>query len=193
MFSGIITNIGTVEKRSKSTFVFGVNRQFLDRIKQGTSVSINGVCLTVTQKEEDTTFSVEVMPETQRKTMLGKLKKKDIVNLELPVTPKTFLSGHIVEGHIDTTGTVSSIKPEGNSRILTVKIPPEFTRYVVPKGSIAINGISLTVIDVKDGFLTVGIIPYTFTHTMLKKVGVGESVNIEVDVLAKYIEKLLKY
>lgn len=130
------------------------------------------------------------MPETAKRTMLGRLKIGDLVNLELPVSLTQLLSGHLVHGHVDGVGTIKKIQKEGNSRLLTITISRDLNKYIVEKGSIAVNGISLTVINVGLDF-TVGIIPYTWQHTMLKQTKLGDSVNIEVDILAKYLEKIL--
>ena len=112
--------------------------------------------------------------------------------MELPVTPQTFLSGHIVQGHVDGIGTLVDIKQQKNSRLLTVKIPLELNKYIVEKGSIAVNGISLTVISIEETYFTVGIIPYTWEYTMLHCIKIGDAMNIELDILGKYIEKLFR-
>lgn len=192
MFTGIITHIGKLNKRNHSICTFVADQSFCKKLKKGTSVSINGVCLTVFDKPKDDAFCVEIMPQTLKKTMLEKLEDDDLVNLELPTTTKTLFSGHIVTGHIDGVGVIKEVKVDGNSRVLTITMPQNLGRYVVEKGSIAINGISLTVIDVAPTYFTVGIIPYTWEHTMLPKIRVGDSVNIEVDTIAKYVEKLLE-
>ncbi|MDO8577171.1 MAG: riboflavin synthase [Candidatus Daviesbacteria bacterium] len=191
MFTGIISHLGKLNKKEGSVFIFDAGRNFCKKIKKGMSIAINGVCLTALNKPIGNYFSVEVMPETLNKTMLGQLKKGNPVNLELPVTPQTYLSGHIVEGHIDGVSKLLDIKLKGNSRILKFSASP-FTKYIVPKGSIAINGISLTVIEARKDYFTVGIIPFTWDNTMLKLIKTGDLVNIEVDILAKYLEKLIK-
>lgn len=192
MFTGIITHFGKVVKKENTVFTFSADASLIKHLEAGTSISVNGICLTVLEKPATDDFSVEVMPETQQKTNMSTLKEGDIVNVELPATPQTFLSGHIVQGHVDTTAEILDIKPEGNSHLFTFAINPEFTKYIIEKGSIAINGISLTVIAVNNDLFTVGIIPHTFKNTMLHKTQKGDLVNIEVDVLAKYIEKLTK-
>ena len=184
--------MGKLNKRNNSIFTFTTKQSFCKKLKKGTSVSINGVCLTVFEKPKDDAFSVEVMPQTFKKTMLKKLEIDNVVNLELPTTAKTLFSGHIVSGHIDGVGVIKEVKVDGNSRMLTITMPQDLGRYVVGKGSIAINGISLTVIDVAPAYFTVGIIPYTWKHTMLHQIEVGDSLNIEVDMIAKYLEKLLR-
>jgi len=131
------------------------------------------------------------MPETIKKTILGSLQKNELVNLELPMTPESFFAGHIVQGHIDDTGVVADIAPEGNSRLMKITVLPEVGKYIVEKGSIALNGISLTVIKAGKTYFTVGIIPHTWTNTMLQKIKTGDMVNIETDILAKYIKKLI--
>lgn len=192
MFTGIITHIGKLVKKDASVFSFAADHSLIRQLEKGTSISVNGVCLTVLEKPVKDEFSVEIMPETEQKTMLQALKENDIVNLELPATITTFLSGHIVQGHVDTTAEILDIKKDGNSHLITFKIKPEFTKYIIEKGSITINGISLTIIDITDKQFSVGIIPYTWEHTMLHKTQQGDLVNIEVDVLAKYIEKLTR-
>lgn len=191
MFSGIITDLGKLVKKEDSTMTFQAEKTFCKNLTLGTSIAVNGVCLTVDEKNQDT-FSSNVMPETFKKTTLGNLQMGALVNLELPVTPETLLSGHIVQGHVDGVGKISAIEEEGNSKILTITIPRELSRYIVTKGSIAVNGISLTVIEAENDYCTVGIIPYTGKHTMLYTIKKGESVNIETDILGKYIEKLLE-
>lgn len=193
MFTGIIKHPGKLKKKEKdnTTFTFTTAKVFHKRIYEGVSVAINGACLTVTKKDKNS-FSVGVIPETLQKTMLGKLKLRDLVNLELPTTPETFLSGHIIQGHIDGIGRVKKLKKDGNSRLITVQVNPSLIRYIVAKGSIAINGVSLTVISATKNSFTVGIIPYTLQHTMFFTLKKGDSVNIEVDILAKYVENLLK-
>lgn len=190
MFTGIIEYLGILTKKEGSKFTFKTPPTFCSQLHPGVSVAINGVCLTTVAKASDT-FSTEVIPETLKKTMLGKLKKDGLVNLELPVTPKTFLSGHIVQGHIDGLGQVINITENENGKIIKLSYPNSLDKYLVEKGSIAINGISLTIISVSRGLLTIGIIPYTFNHTMMQQLEKNDLVNIEVDVLAKYVEKIL--
>lgn len=191
MFTGIITHTGKLKKVENSKFAFETNRSFSQKIDIGSSVAINGVCLTIINKTKDNFFSVEIMPETARRTMFGRLKINSLVNLELPVTATQLLSGHIVQGHIDGLGVVKKIKKEGNSRLLTINTPQKLRKYIVEKGLITVNGISLTVIEPQSDYFTVGIIPFTWRQTMLKDIKVGELVNMEVDILAKYVEKLL--
>jgi riboflavin synthase len=190
MFTGIISHLGKVKEKDGSLFTFRVSNEFARKLENGTSVSINGACLTVTAVEGQT-FSVDVMPESEKRTMLTFLKRNDLVNLELPATPETVLSGHIVQGHVDGTGEVLAIEEEGISKLLTISVPEELRKYIVEKGSIAINGISLTVISIDDKQFTVGIIPFTWENTMMHTVNSGDVVNIETDVFAKYIEKML--
>lgn len=191
MFTGIITHTGKLEKKEGSVFTFFASSDVLKKLKKGESISVNGCCLTVTDMSVNT-FSTDVMQETEKKTMLGLLKKGDVVNFELPATPTSFLSGHIVQGHIDGVGKIETIKEEGNSRLLTIFVPKDLRRYIVEKGSIAVNGISLTVIKEEKDYFTVGIIPHTWENTMLINIKVGDLVNIETDIMAKYIEKLWK-
>ena len=191
MFTGIITNLGRLTKREGTYVVFTTDKSFLQRLSTGTSVAVNGVCLTVLEKPKANFFVVEVMPETEKKTNIGYLKENDIVNLELPATPATFLSGHVVQGHVDGISEILSITQEGNSRVFTFSLANKLHKYLVEKGSITINGISLTVISVTSDSFTVGIIPHTWEATMLHTAKVHDKVNVEVDVLAKYIEKLL--
>lgn len=190
MFTGIINNLGKLEKRDGFIFVFSASSQLCKKLTKGASIAVNGICLTVLRKTRNG-FSVEVMPETLSRTMLINLKKDDIVNLELPVTPKTFLSGHIIQGHIDGVARVVRAVKDKNGKIIEFSVPINLSRYIVEKGSIAINGISLTVIDTKKDFFTVGIVPFTWNNTMLHTLNLGDLVNIEVDILAKYIEKLI--
>ena len=192
MFTGIITHLGKLAKKEGSVFTFNAGQDFCKKIKKGTSIAVNGVCLTILNKPFGNHFSIEVMPETLDKTILGNLRIDNLVNLELPVTPETFLSGHIVQGHVDGVSKLLEVKNKGNSRILKFSTPPAFIKYIVPKGSIAINGISLTVIESKKDCFTVGIIPHTWENTMLKTTKPGYWINIEVDILAKYLERLLK-
>lgn len=190
MFTGIITNLGKLKSKRDAAFAFEASPSFCRKISKGTSIAVNGACLTVIEKNYDT-FAVEIMPETQNRTMLGKLRTNDLVNLELPATAETFLSGHIVQGHIDGVGVIKKIVPQGNSKILSISIPKPLAKYIADKGSVAVNGISLTIISTKLNYFTVGIIPYTWEQTMLHQIKIGNRVNIEVDILAKYLEKLL--
>lgn len=192
MFTGIITNLGKLTNKDGSVFTFNTSLTFCKKINIGTSVAVNGVCLTALKKSTKNSFSVEIMPETLSKTMLRYLKFNDLVNLELPTTPTTMLSGHIVQGHIDGIAKLTNITKQGNSYILKFVLPANLTKYVTEKGSIALNGISLTVIEAKKKYFTAGIIPYTWDNTMLKTIKIGDSTNIETDILAKYVEKFLK-
>jgi riboflavin synthase len=155
----------------------------------GDSVAVNGVCLTAVDPGPDG-FRADVMAETLRRSSLGPLGQGDQVNLELPLRASDRLGGHIVQGHVDGTGTVESTTDEGFARIVRIAAGPEVLRYVVDKGSIAIDGVSLTVASVDDAGFTVSLIPETLERTTLGGAASGRVVNLEVDVLAKYVEKL---
>lgn len=191
MFTGIVTHLGKLRQKDNAQYTFAAGKSFVNKLEQGTSVSVNGVCLSVCEEPTENTFTVEIMPETSMKTMLKDLSIGDIVNLEHPMLAKDMFGGHIVQGHVDCVGTLKSITPEGNSKILKIAVPKEISKYIVAKGAICVNGISLTVIDAGKDFFTVGIIPYTWEQTMLSEVKEGEGLNIEVDVLAKYMERLI--
>lgn len=190
MFTGIIENLGTVVSKTESQLEIKASGNFMQKISEGLSISINGICLTIISFNEES-FLVDFMPETEKKTNINSLQPNDQVNIELPVTPKTFLSGHIVQGHVDGIGILKQIQEKGNSRILKISVPENTSKYLVQKGSVALNGISLTVIDIVDNFLIVGIIPMTWGKTMLNNIKEGDQINIEVDILAKYIERLI--
>lgn len=192
MFTGIITHQAVLHKRSDTLFIFETLQSFVAKLSLGTSIAVNGVCLTVSDLPGKNLFSVESMPETEKKTNLQSLRVNELVNIELPATPETFLSGHIVQGHVDGVSEILAIKPDGNSYVFTFSLPAGLSRYIVEKGSIAVNGISLTVIRVTKDTFTVGSIPHTWKHTMLHAAKTGEYVNLEVDVFAKYIERLMK-
>ncbi|MDD5415642.1 MAG: riboflavin synthase [Candidatus Daviesbacteria bacterium] len=189
MFTGIITHLGKLKKKAGATFIFAADLNFCKKIRNGTSVSVNGVCLTVSKKTPRM-FSVEIMPETLNKTMLENLKTDDLVNLELPLTPADFISGHIVQGHADGIAKLTNIAKQGISHILKFSVPRKLSRYMVRKGSVAVNGISLTIAEGGKNYFTVGIIPYTWTNTMLHTIKKNDFVNIEVDILAKYVKRL---
>ncbi|MBI2074644.1 MAG: riboflavin synthase [Candidatus Levybacteria bacterium] len=192
MFTGIINNLGELNKKENNIFSFYADESFCRKLKTGESVAVNGVCLTVYAMPTKQSFSVEIMPETKKRTMLDNLKVNNLVNLELPATLSTFLSGHLVQGHVDGVGRVEKIEKVENSRLLKIQISKEITQYIVEKGSIAVNGISLTVVDAAFDYFTVSIIPFTWENTMLHTINMGDLINIEVDVLAKYVEKIYK-
>lgn len=191
MFTGIITNLGRVVNKTKTSLIIKTDKDFLTRLEKGTSVAIDGICLTVVTYNKNS-FEVNVMPETINRTNIQYLQSGNLVNLELPATANSFLSGHFVAGHIDGTAKLRKITQEGNSRILKLSIPTLLSKYIVEKGSIAVNGISLTVIEAAKNYFTVGIIPHTWAKTVLHTMKIGDFANVEVDILAKYIEKLLK-
>ena len=190
MFTGIITHTGTVADKTRNTLAIRAGRDVLRVLKKGGSIAVDGTCLTVTAKNANS-FSTDVMAETLKRTNLSSLTAKCVVNLELPATPKTFLSGHIVQGHVDAVGIVKEIKKDGNQFTLSISVPKRISRYIVPKGSITINGVSLTVIETRATGFTVGIIPHTWKSTMFHTLALKSPVNIEVDVLAKYVERLI--
>ncbi len=192
MFTGIITNTGICVQNNHKNISIKTEEKIISRLKTGSSVAVSGVCLTVTKIIGKTKFAADVMPETLAKTTLKTTKPQTLVNLELPATPTSFLAGHIVQGHIDEVGKLEKIGKSDNSQIVQISIPQNLAKYIVEKGSIAINGISLTIIKKGKNYFTVGIIPHTLINTNFHTLKTGDPVNIEVDVLAKYVENLLK-
>ena len=189
MFTGIVEELGTVAACGTRLVVrCGI---VLSDAHAGSSIAVNGVCLTAVDLTGDS-FSVDLAAETLARTNLGDLRVGSLVNLERPVTPVTRLSGHIVQGHVDGTGELMALDEvrDGNWW-LTVRVPAGLERYMVHKGSIAIDGISLTIATLEGDVVGVTIIPHTYAHTTLGSRRVGERVNIEVDVLAKHVERLL--
>ncbi|HVW84617.1 MAG TPA: riboflavin synthase [Bryobacteraceae bacterium] len=190
MFTGIVEELGTVEAGDR--FSIRCERALSD-LTPGASIAVNGVCLTAVEIRADG-FSADLAPETLERSNLGDLRPGDRVNLERPVTMQTRLSGHIVQGHVDGTGTLESLKElgDGNWELL-VRVPAELNRFLVYKGSIAIDGISLTIASVQNGLVRVAIIPHTWEATNLAGRKPGDRINIECDVLAKHVDKLLAH
>jgi riboflavin synthase len=193
MFSGIIEEIGTVrrlERRGNSATLEVTARQVLEGTRLGDSIAINGACLTVTALVEKS-FTVDLAPETLRRTNLGQLRPGAHVNLERSLSVGDRIGGHFVQGHVDNFGSVRALRPESDAVIATFAAPIEVMRYVVPKGFIAVDGMSLTVVDrLPEGF-TVSFIPYTLAHTIAGHYQVGGVVNLEADILGKYVERFL--
>jgi riboflavin synthase len=192
MFTGIIEELGTVESfeggrlRIKCSVV-------RDDLAAGASIAVNGVCLTAVDLHGDS-FGADLAPETIQRSNLGDLTTGSRVNLERPVTPATRLSGHIVQGHVDATGELVTLDPLGDGNYwLTIRVPAELDRYLVHKGSIAIDGISLTIASLDGPLVGVTIIPHTYANTRLGSLRPGARVNLEVDVIAKHVEKLISH
>lgn len=192
MFTGIIKKLSIVEKVStrKESLFLEIARPKSWKISLGDSISINGICSTV-KKANANIFEVEYMPETIKKTTAGTWKKDTAVNLEKSLKLSDLLDGHIVQGHIDTRGKVINIKKDKESKIIKIQIPQKFMRLVAEKGSVSIDGISLTVVGAGKNWFSVSLVSYTLDNTNLGKIKIGEEVNVETDVLAKYLDKLL--
>ena len=193
MFTGIIEETGTIRsvRRGRTSATLGIKaRRVLEDVKVGDSINTNGICLTVTAFD-GTGFEVDVMAETMRRTNLDKAVPGTMVNLERALRPSDRLGGHMVSGHIDGNGTISAYRKEENATWVTIETDRSITRYIVAKGSVALDGISLTVVGVKETSFSVSIIPPTGQETTLLKRKTGDQVNIECDITAKYIEKFL--
>jgi riboflavin synthase len=159
----------------------------------GESLAVNGACLTVSHAEGDR-LRFDLVPETLRRTNLGELKAGDQVNLERPLTPQSRIGGHFVQGHVDTIARLMEIRREGNAHILRLQLEDaHYMRYIVPKGSIAVDGISLTVVETGESWFTVWIVPHTWQVTNLATRRLGDRLNIETDILARYVEQLLSF
>jgi riboflavin synthase len=191
VFTGLVAGTGTVESLTQDGggVRLRVRSELAGELGPGDSVAVNGVCLTAVEPDPDG-FSADVMEETLRRSSLGPLGTGDAVNLELPLRAGDRLGGHIVQGHVDGTGKVDSVREEGLSRVVRIGAPADLLRYVVEKGSIAVEGVSLTVSAVDDEAFEVSLIPETLERTTLGAAAPGRTVNLEVDVLAKYVEKL---
>ena len=191
MFTGIVEEVGevlTMDRGSKSIKLTIKCKDVLEGTKIGDSISVNGVCLTVVKIDNDY-FVADVMPETMNRTAFSTLKVKEKVNLERAMMLNGRFGGHIVSGHIDGTGTIVNQKRNDNAIVITIKTTYNITNYIVVKGSVALDGISLTVTDVKNELFEVSIIPHTIEKTSLKDKNIGDKINIECDIVGKYIEK----
>ncbi|MBU1614268.1 riboflavin synthase [bacterium] len=189
MFTGIICEIGTIKEKDSASLRVEA-REVILGAKVGDSIAVNGVCLTVANLNESS-FKAEVMPETLRLTNLGGLKIGDKTNLETALSFSDRLSGHLVAGHIDGKGRIIKKRREGNAVLFSFSLPEELTKYIIKKGSVAVDGISLTVTDVQKDSFSVSIIPHTLSQTILEEKSVGYEANIEVDLIGKYVEKLM--
>lgn len=190
MFTGIVEELGTVKKVTTNTIEIAASK-VLEDVHIGDSIAVNGVCLTVISFSKND-FCADVMPETMRCTALGKLSTGKKVNLERALTLNGRLGGHVVSGHVDHVGVITGIHEEDNAKIVSVSVPYESMDYIIPKGSIAIDGVSLTVVDTSEAGFRVSLIPHTQQETDLHLKKVGDPVNIETDILAKYAVNLLR-
>jgi riboflavin synthase len=194
VFTGIVEELGIVRALRllpKSGQLTLEGEKVLNGTQIGDSIAINGVCLTVI-RQTHREFTVDVMAETLSKTNLTELKSGSRVNLERALQLQTRLGGHLVSGHVDGVGTIHRITPWGIAKVYEIMAPPALLSYVLPKGSIAIDGISLTVIDVESNYFTVSLIPHTFEQTTLGFKGVGASVNLETDLIGKYVARFMR-
>ena len=193
MFTGIIETLSTIEKINQTKTgnkIILTRNKVLDDLMDGDSISVNGVCLTITNLTNKT-FTLEIVKETLTKTNLGELKTGEVVNLERALTLSKRLGGHILQGHVETTGVIVEKSVIGDSAEMTVAIDPKFLRYCIPKGSIALDGISLTIADLNENFVKIALIPHTLQNTTLGLKIEGDSLNIETDIIGKYIERLI--
>ncbi len=198
MFTGIVEHLGTVESLSLQTDGGRVTIHaptLASKLAVSNSIAVNGCCLTIVAVNKDL-FSADLSGETIRKTSFGAtsvaLQKGARVNLEQPLTAGKEFGGHFVLGHVDGTGRVAHLRPEGESWWYGVEVPEDFARYIVPKGSITIDGVSLTVANWQDGIAEIAVIPYTYEHTNIRDRKSGDAVNLEGDILGKYVERYLE-
>jgi riboflavin synthase len=193
VFTGLVEDLGTVPTVESTTdgVRIAISSPLARELAEGDSVAVNGVCLTATGLCGGELFGADVMNETLRRSSLSELQAGSRVNLELPVKPQSRLGGHIVQGHVDGVGAVSAIADDGFARRVTIEADPALLRYVVEKGSITVDGVSLTVASVVDTSFDVSLIPETLERTTLGATEEGTPVNLEVDIVAKYVEKLV--
>ena len=192
MFTGIIENIGkivVIEEVNNSFMIKIEASNLLINISNGDSIAVNGTCLTAVNVENNI-FSFDLSPETMKLTSFKSLRKGDFVNIEFPLTLNKFISGHITTGHVDTIATIKTLLKNTESWFIQIKIDKIYLKYIVHKGSICIDGVSLTVNKVDGDMIDLMIIPHTYENTIIKNYNVGDSVNIEVDYIAKHLEKL---
>ena len=193
MFTGIVEELGTVtaiERGTDSARLTVHGPVVTEDAEHGASIAVNGVCLTVTEHGEGE-FTVDVMAETLRRSSLGALDVGDRVNLERAMAASSRFGGHVVQGHVDGTATITAREPGDRWEVVRFTLPADLAPYLVEKGSVTVDGVSLTVVDVEDDAFSVSLIPTTLALTTLGAKGVGDPVNLEVDVLAKYVERLL--
>jgi riboflavin synthase len=192
MFTGIVSGVGRVTGSAAGRLTIE-HEPTAGRTAIGGSVAVNGVCLTVVELDGPS-FRAEVVPETLRRTNLGALEEGDLVNLELPVSPAGLLDGHLVQGHVDATASVQTVRPVALGLEIEIELPAEIAGYVAEKGSIAVDGTSLTVAGVDDdkGTFTIALIPHTLKNTVAGSYERGTSVNLEADVVARYLERLVR-
>lgn len=193
MFTGLIEAMGEVAelKPTPAGFRLRVTTALADALASGASISVSGVCLTVIASDADG-IHMDVSPETARVTSLGSLKRGSLVNLERPLRAETLMGGHFVQGHVDATGSIEDVRHEGEHHWLTVKYPSTLAPYLVRKGSIAVDGISLTVAGLDERHFDVQIIPYTWEHTNLKVARARDLINLECDIIGKYVLRALE-
>lgn len=193
LFTGIVEEVGRILKIEEGKDFLHISiegSKVLNPLNIGESVAVNGVCLTVTSFNSNS-FTADVMTETLNKSSLGTLSKGSLVNLERAVTLNKPLGGHIVSGHIDGTGEIINMKKEGIATLLEIKAKENLLKYMIPKGSVALDGVSLTLVDIKGKSFTVSLIPHTIEETILVNKNIGDIINIECDVLGKYIYKFM--
>lgn len=191
MFTGIIREIGSLKSKRRSGESYQLEiraEKALENSGRGDSIAVNGVCLTVVNVTREG-FTADVMPETLKKSNLGELKPGDAVNLEPALAVTDLLDGHLVSGHIDATGTLEGVTRKSRSWLVEVAYPPELDKYFITKGSVALNGISLTIVEVTGSSLTVSLIPETWSATTFSDLELGAKINIEADMLGKYVVK----
>ena len=192
MFTGLVADLGTVAEVHSTTdgVRLAIESPLAHELHEGDSVAVNGVCLTATAVEE-AGFRAQAMNETLMRSSLGALKPGSRVNLELAMTANGRLGGHFVQGHVDGVGAIAAVRDDGFARVVTIEADPDLLRYVVEKGSITVDGVSLTVARIDDHSFDVSLIPETLERTNLGSAAPGTPVNLEVDILAKYVEKLV--
>jgi riboflavin synthase len=194
MFTGIVEELGlvhSVEHRATGARLTIACSRVLSDATPGASIAVNGACVTAVELAEDR-FTADLAPETLKRTNLGKLRQGSLVNLERPLRANSRLDGHFVLGHVDGTAEILSVEPLGDDNWwLRIRVPGTLTRYIVEKGSLAVDGISLTVAEIENERVGFTVIPHTYEHTTMRGYGAGAFVNLEVDILAKHLEKLL--
>jgi riboflavin synthase len=193
MFTGLIADLGSVKSIESDTdgATLEISTALAGELAEGDSVAVNGVCLTATAIDGGA-FRAQAMQETLRRSSLQQLRSGSRVNLELALRADGRLGGHIVQGHVDGTGTIAGLREEGFARVLDIDVVDELARYLVEKGSVAVDGVSLTVSELRDEGFSVSLIPETLVRTNLGEAQVGDRVNLEVDILAKHVERLME-